>query len=53
MTNMEYRIETTGPKKLIGIRMKMSLAGDNTWKLWHSFSIYFRHLAAKFRICFR
>jgi AraC family transcriptional regulator len=37
MTNMDYRIENTGQKKLIGKRMKMSLANDKTWELWHSF----------------
>ena len=34
---MEYRIETIVPKKLVGKRMKMSLATDKTWALWHSF----------------
>jgi AraC family transcriptional regulator len=34
---MECRIETISAKKLVGMRMKMSLADNQTWKLWHSF----------------
>jgi AraC family transcriptional regulator len=34
---MEPRIETIQNKKLIGKRAKMSLSGDKTRDLWHSF----------------
>jgi AraC family transcriptional regulator len=34
---MEPRIEVIGPKKLIGMRMRMSLANDLTVPLWRGF----------------
>lgn len=34
---MKPRIENLREKKLIGKRMKMSLADDKTFQLWHSF----------------
>ena len=34
---MDYKIETISPKKLIGKRLKMSLAENKTGALWQSF----------------
>src|SRR5689334_1706428 len=34
---MQPRIETTGEKKLVGIRVKMSLSNNKTKELWQSF----------------
>lgn len=36
---MLHRIETIPPKKLIGKRLKMSLADNKTWALWQSFML--------------
>jgi len=36
---MEARIESTREKKLVGIRMKMSLTKNMTRELWHSFMV--------------
>lgn len=34
---MEPRIETLEPKKLIGMRLKMTLVNDKTAALWQRF----------------
>jgi AraC family transcriptional regulator len=37
MYGMEPRIETLPEKKLVGIRMKMTLSGNKTGELWRTF----------------